>query len=105
MRMVAILILALAFFQSGCAKWNERGRKDVVSGTIETDETHVASRYGGRVEAILSLEGEGLKPGQAFVRLDAAELQARYAQAEAFLSELKAGPRKEEIAAAQSEWE
>src|SRR2546422_2674571 len=29
----------------------------VVSGTIDTDEVHVASRYGGRVEKILAQEG------------------------------------------------
>src|SRR5439155_7851447 len=45
-----------------------------VSGTIETDEVRVASRYGGRVEKILAQEGDSLKPGQVIVELEATEL-------------------------------
>src|SRR5438094_1073545 len=77
----------------------------VVSGTIDTDEVHVASRYGGRVEKILAQEGDTLKPGQVIAELDAAELKARRDQAVAQLAELEAGPRKEEIEAAQHDWE
>ena len=76
-----------------------------VSGTIETDEARVASRYGGRVEKILGQEGEALKSGQVVVELDAAELRARRDQAAARLAEAEAGPRKEEIATAKAEWE
>jgi HlyD family secretion protein len=76
-----------------------------VSGTIETDEARVASRYGGRVERILPQEGEALTNGQVIAELDAAELRARRDQAAASLAELEAGPRKEEIAAAKADWE
>jgi multidrug resistance efflux pump len=76
-----------------------------VSGTIETDEVHVASRYGGRVAKISAQEGDTLKAGQVIVELEAAELKARRDQAAAMLTELEAGPRKEEIDAARSEWE
>src|SRR4029077_11114676 len=76
-----------------------------VSGTIETDEVHVASRYGGRGEKILAQEGDALKPGQVIVELEAAELKARRDQAAASLAELEAGPRKEEIAATKHDWE
>jgi HlyD family secretion protein len=48
-----------------------------VSGTIETDEVRVASRYGGRVEKIHAQEGDWLRAGQIIVELDAAELRAR----------------------------
>jgi multidrug resistance efflux pump len=75
------------------------------SGTIDTDEVHVASRYGGRVEKTLAQEGETLKTGQTIVELDAAELKARRDQAAAALAELEAGPRKEEIDAARHDWE
>jgi len=75
------------------------------SGTIDTDEVHVASRYGGRVEKTLAQEGDALKSGQTIAELDAAELQARRDQAAAVLAELEAGPRKEEIAAARHDWE
>lgn len=88
-----------------CAKWNEPVRTDFVSGTIEVDETRVASRYGGRVAEIQAREGETLQSSQPIVRLAAPELQARHAQSAALLSELKAGPRKEEIATAMNEWQ
>jgi multidrug resistance efflux pump len=76
-----------------------------VSGTIETDEVRVASRYGGRVEKILAWEGDLVKAGQVVAELDAAELHARRDQTAARLAELEAGPRKEEIATARAEWE
>jgi HlyD family secretion protein len=76
-----------------------------VSGTIETDEVRVASRYGGRVENVLAQEGDTLKAGQLIVELDAAELLARREQAAALLEELLRGPRPEEIAAAKADWE
>jgi len=76
-----------------------------VSGTIETDEVRVASRYGGRVEKLLVQEGDTLKAGQPIAELDAAELHARRDQATAQLAEFEAGARKEEIAAAKHDWE
>jgi HlyD family secretion protein len=76
-----------------------------VSGTIETDEVHIASRYGGRVQQILAAEGDALKAGQPVVELEAAELRARRDQTAALLAEQEAGPRREEIAAAKADWE
>jgi HlyD family secretion protein len=80
-------------------------RTESVSGTIETDQVHVASRYGGRVEKIFAREGDVLKTGQEVVRLEASELQARLDRANAVLQELIAGPRPQELAAAKSDWE
>jgi HlyD family secretion protein len=104
MRTNALLTgLALAsLLVSGCQPAPEA---DSVSGTIETDEVRVASRYGGRVEKILAQEGDGLAGGQVIVELDAAELRARRDQAAAQLAEAEAGPRKEEIATTKAEWE
>ena len=76
-----------------------------VSGTIETDEAHLASRYGGRAERILAQEGEALTNAQIIVELDAAELRARRERLAASLAELEAGPRPQEIAAVKAEWE
>jgi HlyD family secretion protein len=76
-----------------------------VSGTIEVDEVHVASRYGGRVEKILAQEGDVLKSGQPIVELDAAELRARRNYNAALLEEAEHGPRPDEIAAAKHDWE
>jgi HlyD family secretion protein len=80
-------------------------RPESVSGTIETDEVHVASRYGGRVEKIFAGEGDSLKTGELIVQLEASELQARLDRANAVLQEAIAGPRPQELAAAKSDWE
>jgi multidrug resistance efflux pump len=95
--MLALLVLA-----TSCEK---NSRPQSVSGTIETDEVRVASRYGGRVENIRGEEGSALKAGQVIVELEAAELGAKRDQAAAQLAELEAGARKEELAAAKEEWE
>ena len=76
-----------------------------VSGTIEADEVHVGSRYGGRVQKLFAQEGDSLTNGQTIAELDAAELHARRDRMAAQLAELDAGPRKEEIAAAKADWE
>jgi HlyD family secretion protein len=76
-----------------------------VSGTIETDEVRVASRYGGRVERIHAQEGQSLTNGQIIAELEASELKARRDQAAAQLAESEAGPRKEELEEAKHSWE
>jgi HlyD family secretion protein len=102
--LVVVLIVSLAGISFWLLQQNQTGIPSV-SGTIETDEVHVASRYGGRVATILAQEGDWLKAGQVLVELEAGELQARRDQAAAMLSESEAGPRKEEIAAAKNDWE
>lgn len=96
----ALLILLL--FASSC---DRNSRPQSVSGTIETDEVRVASRYGGRVEKIFAWEGDSLQEGQPIVELEAAELRARRDQMAAQLEEMIAGPRKQEIEAAKHDWE
>ena len=101
---VAGTTLAL-FCWTGCSRTGRTPDSASASGTIDTDEVHVASRYGGRVERVLAQEGESLKAGQVLVELEASELKARRDQAAAALAELTAGPRKEEIEAAEHDWE
>ena len=102
--LVVLLVVSLAGISFWFLQRNQTGTPSV-SGTIETDEVHVASRYGGRVAKILAQEGDSLKAGQVLVELEAAELQARRDQAAAMLAESEAGPRKEEITAAKNDWE
>jgi len=97
-------MLALLLLASGCSV-ADSSRARSVSGTIETDEARVASRYGGRVERILAQEGDALSAGRVIAELDAAELRAKRDQAAAQLAELEAGPRKQEIEAAKHDWE
>jgi len=73
----AIAVFAIALL-SGC-----RRQSNAVSGTIEVDEVHVASRSPGRVEKIFAWEGDALKPGDVIVQLEASEMQARRALAAA----------------------
>jgi HlyD family secretion protein len=99
----AALAVLAALLLEGCTAAKEKSPS--VSGTIEIDEAHVASRYGGRVAAIHAQEGDSLKTGQLIVELEAAELGAQRAHAAAVLAEMEAGPRPEEIAAAKSDWQ
>jgi HlyD family secretion protein len=95
---------ALTLLAAGCSVADPSSPRSV-SGTIETDEARVASRYGGRVERIFAQEGDPLAAGHVIAEIDAAELRARRDQAAAQLAELEAGPRKEEIEAAKHDWE
>jgi multidrug resistance efflux pump len=99
------ICLCLAALLSACDWKPFAAREPLPSGTIETDEVRVASRYGGRVERVFAREGDSLTNGQAVVELDAAELRARRDLMAAMLAELEAGPRREEIAAAKADWE
>lgn len=97
-----VAALALSLLQAGCRPAEQAPS---VSGTIETDEARLASRYGGRVEKVLVQEGDTLAPGQVIVELEAAELRAERERVAAQLAEALAGPRPQEIAAARAEWE
>jgi HlyD family secretion protein len=94
--------LGIAAIVSAC---QPKTSNDAISGTIETDETRVASRAGGRVVKLFAQEGDALASGQPIVELDAPELHARRDQLAAQLAELEAGPRPEEIATVKAEWE
>lgn len=92
-------------FLNGCAREASSARRQTVSGTIETDEVRVASRYGGRVASLHAREGDTLKAGRVIVALEAAELSARREYTAALLAEGEAGPRREEVEAARHDWE
>lgn len=97
-------VTALTLLATGCSVEDpSRGRS--VSGTIETDEVRVASRYGGRGVKISAAEGDSLKTAQPLVELDAAELKAKRDRVAAQVAEYEAGPRPQEIDAAKHDWE
>ena len=102
-RIVMVLVVVIV-----AATWLLSRRQvgtHAVSGTVEVDEVHVASRYGGRVEKIHAQEGDALTNQQILIDLDAAELQARRDYNAAVLEELEHGPRPAEIDAAKHDWE
>lgn len=106
MKRIALFLVLVAL--SAAVWWYLRdGSKGStsVSGTIEVDEVHVASRYGGRVEKISVQEGDTLHGGDVIAELDAAELRASFDLAKAQLDELERGPRPAEIEAAKRDWE
>ena len=107
MKRVAIFLLIVAGL--GAAFWITMRRNNVepspVSGTIEVDEAHLASRYGGRVEKIDAQEGDAPRAGEPIVELEASELRARRDNVAAQLAELERGPRVQEIDAARHDWE
>ena len=93
-------------FGNGCSKISKTPESNgAVSGTIETDQTRLASRYGGRVTEIFVQEGDSVSSNQLILRLSAPELFARRDQLAAQLAEWKAGARKEEVATAKAEME
>lgn len=86
----------------GCA--SDKPAALVVSGRVEVDDIHVGSKIGGRVARVHVDEGDTAPAGCAIVELEAYELEAQLAQAvagtsqaQAQLSLLKAGTRKEEL--------
>jgi HlyD family secretion protein len=105
---IPVLLLLAALGAWGWWIWQNKQHErpaHAASGTIECDEVHVASRYGGRVERVFAREGDTLTNGQLIAELDAPELRAQRAEAAATLADLEAGARQEELAAAKSEWE
>jgi HlyD family secretion protein len=105
---IPVLLLLAALGAWGWWIWQNKQHArpgNASSGTIECDEVHVASRYGGRVEKLFAREGDALTNGQVIAELDAPELRAQRAEAEAMLADLEAGARKEELEAARSDWE
>ncbi|HEV2806690.1 MAG TPA: efflux RND transporter periplasmic adaptor subunit [Chthoniobacterales bacterium] len=72
MRFSFAIAVCVIVFLAGC-----RRPTNAVSGTIEVDEVHVASRSAGRVEKIFAWEGDTLKPGDPIVQLEASEMKAR----------------------------
>lgn len=80
------------------------------TGSVQVGtEVNLSLGLGGEIEEILVEEGERVEAGQLLLRLDDAELRTGVQQAEASLAvaraqlaQLQAGPRPEEIAAAQA---
>jgi len=79
------------------------------SGSVEAKTISVGSRTGGRVKDVLVREGENVRAGQPLVLLEAGDLEAQRAiaeaeveLAEASLQKLSNGARAEEIAQARA---
>ncbi len=105
MQRLFLLLLAVAAV-AGWWWWQGREPQEpLFSGTVEADEVHIASRYGGRVEALPVAEGAEVAAGEVIAELAAPELRARRELLAARLAELENGPRPEEVEAARRDWE
>lgn len=113
MKRQTIFILAAVLLAAGAAyglwRFTVNGNEFVASGIVEVDDIHVGSKVGGRVLKVLVKRGQSVKAGEVLVQLEAQELNASLAeaqamqrQAEAKLALLNAGFRKEEIDQAEA---
>lgn len=102
LKLLVIVALAALGAWFVLVRWSIR---EPLSGTIEVDEVHVGSRYGGRIEKLPHQEGDELQRCDVIAELDAQELKARRAQSAAALEEQVNGPRPSEIEAAHKDWE
>jgi HlyD family secretion protein len=109
---IVILLLLV-----GVATWRYIGAREpanrlTLSGTIEADEIHVGSKVSGRIAEVLVKEGQEVKQGQALLRFESYDLDAKrndavaaIAMAEASLQKLQTGNRPEEIQEARAQAE
>lgn len=95
-RISPILAAFAWIFVAGC----HPGREPIL-GTIEVDEVHVASRYGGRVEKIYADEGDTLETGDPIVDVEALELRA---QRDLMVAQIDAAQHDLEAQSAQLEF-
>lgn len=93
----------------GLWRFTANGKEFVASGLVEVDDIHVGSKVGGRVLKVLVKRGQNVKAGEVLVQLEAqdlnaslAEAQAMQRQAEAKLAMFNAGFRSEEIDQAEA---
>ncbi len=99
----SLLLLALL---SGCSDSGD-GR---AMGTLERERIVITAPATQTITAVAVEEGQPVKNGDILLTFDAVQaranlnaLQAQLAQAEAYLSQLQHGPRKETIAAASAQ--
>ena len=103
----AVVIVGLL---TGLLVWSQQRAGPLrVSGFIEADEIRVGSHVGGRMAKVPAEEGNAVAVGDVLVELEPYELRDRRAEAAATLAQrtaehdkLVAGPRRQEIAAAEA---
>jgi HlyD family secretion protein len=79
--------------------YSQRGGKDNAvrtSGIVEGIEVNLASKVQGRISEICCIEGDGVKQGQAAVRLESSDLEASVEQAAAGIERARADIRNTE---------
>ena len=102
-------LLVTLLLVTACQANNDSNTGRRFSGVLEGTKVNVVAEVGGRITNIAVDEGEAVTLGQPIVTLDEAALQAQVKQAraglsaaEANLAQVKAGTRREAIAAAEA---
>ncbi|AHJ12581.1 ABC transporter membrane fusion protein, PltH-like [Sulfurospirillum multivorans DSM 12446] len=104
---VVLIVLGLAF--SGFTFFDKQ-EKPIFSGQIETKDSYLGSKTGGRVEKILKQEGDVVKLGEEIIAFDSKEqhlkvelYKAKLEQAKVNVLKMKTGYQKEDIAIAKAD--
>ena len=111
---IAVILLALVAVAAAWKYFSTRQpvNRIVLSGTVEADEIHIGSKVAGRIAAVLVKEGQEVKQGQAIIRFESYDLEAKHAdalaavtQADANLDRTRNWFRPEEVAQARAQAE
>lgn len=97
---------AAALILSACEPTDDRQR---LVGQLESDRVEITAEFGEPIVERAVIEGETVNTGQLLIRQDAARIEARIAESQAIVAEVRArydeltrGPRRELIVAAQA---
>lgn len=84
----------------------------VLQGQMEAQETDVAPKVAGRIGEVLVREGQQVRSGDALIRMDSPEIEAKVAQAQAARDAASAvarkaanGARPQEVEMARANWQ
>ncbi|MEJ2677634.1 MAG: efflux RND transporter periplasmic adaptor subunit [Gemmatimonadota bacterium] len=106
---VAVVVVIGAVVAWLLLRGGERAGTLSASGTVEATEANLGFNFAGQITSIAVEEGDKVKAGQVLAHLDATELDARLAAAQAqaqaaqaVLRELERGARPEELAQARA---
>ena len=109
---LALALLAVAG-TIGYGLWRAAAPPPVVlQGQMEAQETDVAPKVAGRIGQVLVQEGQQVRSGDALIRMDSPEIEAKVAQAQAARDAASAvarkaanGARPQEVEMARAHWQ
>lgn len=109
---LALALLAVAG-TIGYGLWRAAAPPPVVlQGQMEAQETDVAPKVAGRIGQVLVQEGQQVRSGDALIRMDSPEIEAKVAQAQAARDAASAvarkaanGARPQEVEMARANWQ
>lgn len=109
---VVAIVLVVAVVAAIIYGFNLPKQEEIIQGQAETSEYRVSSKVPGRVLEIRVKEGDKVRKGDTLVILEAPDIQAKLAQANAAVSAAEAidqkaqnGAQKEQIQGAYEMWQ